>query len=215
MAGVAITDSGANASATAGSDAAKSIEVMYPLSIESRLQDRDVMSILRDASQKTPQGAEFGDRLKMELARIDGVDKKAIEAFGGKRVTFQALDGFTVGAIVVPSMRRTGRAAVVLLDGEELPDSYDSLATGMAAAGYRAFDRGVLSEDASPELRWPQLVDHAYELPRHVPAVIGELIVACLDQDPQRRPTPDAVAELVGPALAALPKPRLSGFKVS
>lgn len=117
-------------------EAAKSIEVMYPLAIESRFQDRDVMSILRDASQKSPQAAGIGEHLKKELARIDDLDAKAIAQFRGKRITFQALDGVTIGAIVVPSLRRPARSAVVLMDVDELPDSYDSLSTGMAAAGY-------------------------------------------------------------------------------
>ncbi|HET9327161.1 MAG TPA: hypothetical protein VFQ05_10335 [Candidatus Eisenbacteria bacterium] len=117
-------------------DAAKSIEAIYPLSIESRFTDRDVMSILRDASRKIPQSDGFADRLKQELNRNDELDRKAIEEFRGKRITFTAADGVTIGAIVVPSMRRPARAAVVLMDPDELPEAYDSLATGMSAAGY-------------------------------------------------------------------------------
>jgi serine/threonine protein kinase len=84
-----------------------------------------------------------------------------------------------------------------------------------AAAGYRAFERGSDDEEAPPDARWPQLVDLPYELPHHVPAEIGKPIYACLDKDPAKRPTPAELAEMVEPIMAALPKPRLSGFKVS
>jgi serine/threonine-protein kinase len=84
-----------------------------------------------------------------------------------------------------------------------------------AAAGYRAFERGVSDEDASPEARWPQLVDAPYELPHFVPTEIGKLVYACLDEDPEQRPTPAELAEMAEPIMAALPKPRLSAFKVS
>lgn len=117
-------------------DPAKSVDVMFPLSIESRFQDRDVMSILRDAVRKTPQADGFADRLKQELHRIDELDGKAIADFRGKRISFQASDGFTLGAVVIPSTRKAARAAVVFMDVDELPDSYDSLATGMTKAGY-------------------------------------------------------------------------------
>jgi len=114
----------------------KSIEALFPLAIESRFQDRDVMSILRDATRKTPQADGFADGLKQEIHRIDALDREAIAEFRGKRITFKASDGMTLGAIVIPSTRKAARAAVVLMDAEELPDSYDSLATGMTAAGY-------------------------------------------------------------------------------
>jgi len=84
-----------------------------------------------------------------------------------------------------------------------------------AAAGYRPFDRGTDDHDAAPELRWPQLAIAPYELPSSVPAAVAKPILACLDTDPSQRPTPIELAELVSQVLAALPKPRLSGFKIS
>ncbi len=84
-----------------------------------------------------------------------------------------------------------------------------------AAAGYRPFERGLDDDDLDAELRWPQVVAAPYELPSHVPAEIGKPIYACLDKDPAQRPTPAELAEMVEPTLAALPKSRLSGFKVS
>lgn len=83
-----------------------------------------------------------------------------------------------------------------------------------AAAGYRPFDRGDADNGATPEVQWPQLVDEPYDLPGHVDPAIAKIILACLDPDPGARPLPAEVAEMVGPVLAAQPRPRLSGFKV-
>ncbi len=117
-------------------DAARSTDTMYPLALESRFQDRDVMGILHDAAMKSPQGNQLSVLLKQDLAQIDARDKKAIEAFRGRRITFTALDGSTVGAVVVPALRRPARAAIVITDPEEVADAYDSLASGLSAAGY-------------------------------------------------------------------------------
>jgi hypothetical protein len=117
-------------------DPAKSIDVMVPLALESRFQDRDVMGILHDASQKTPQSLDIAAHLKSELTRNDVLDREAIASMRGKRLTFKGVDGATIGAIVVSSPRRASRAAVVLMDPDELPDSYDSLSAGLSAAGY-------------------------------------------------------------------------------
>jgi hypothetical protein len=84
-----------------------------------------------------------------------------------------------------------------------------------AVAGYRAFDRGTGDDAAAPEARWPQLGDAPYELPHFVPTDLGTLVLACLHEDPEQRPTPTELAELAEPIMAALPKPRLSAFKVS
>jgi serine/threonine-protein kinase len=84
-----------------------------------------------------------------------------------------------------------------------------------AAAGYRPFDRGSQDEAAPPEVRWPQLVTPAYELPASVPAQVGKLVLACLDRDPDQRPAPVELAESFEPVLRALPKPRLSSLKPS
>jgi serine/threonine protein kinase len=84
-----------------------------------------------------------------------------------------------------------------------------------ALAGYRAFDRGTEDESARPEERWPQLVDDPYELPEHVPADVAKPVLACLQKDPAMRPSPAELAEAFEPLMAALPKAKLSGFKVS
>lgn len=82
-----------------------------------------------------------------------------------------------------------------------------------AMAGYRPFERGQHDDDACDEQRWPQLVDKPYDLPTTVAPDTAEMVVACLAYEPVDRPTPREVAESFEPALARLPKPRLSGFK--
>jgi serine/threonine protein kinase len=84
-----------------------------------------------------------------------------------------------------------------------------------AASGYRAFERGVSEAGAPAEARWPQLTALPYEMPHFVPAEIQKLIYALLDKDPEQRPAPVELAEMVEPIMAALPKPRLSGFKIT
>lgn len=84
-----------------------------------------------------------------------------------------------------------------------------------AAAGYRPFDEGSGDDAAPAELRWPQTAVPPYELPATLPSAVGKAILACLNVDPNQRPTPVELAELVEPVMAALPKPRLSAFKVS
>ncbi|MDO9377545.1 MAG: serine/threonine-protein kinase [Nocardioidaceae bacterium] len=83
-----------------------------------------------------------------------------------------------------------------------------------AVAGYRAFDRGDASAGSGP-VRWPQLVDAPYALPDGTPEVLDELVMGCLDADPAARPLPSTFADQMEPLMAALPKARLSGFKIS
>ncbi|UYM04485.1 serine/threonine-protein kinase [Solicola gregarius] len=84
-----------------------------------------------------------------------------------------------------------------------------------AAAGYRAFDIGSTDENASVEERFPQLVDDPYDFPDTVDGAVAKLILPCLDPDPAQRPTPQVFAEALEPLMAAMPKARLSGFKIS
>src|SRR6185369_4301543 len=117
-------------------DPSRCVQIMVPLALESRFQDRDVMGILSEAARKLPQGRVLGDDMKRQLVNIDRVDGKTIADLGGRRVTFTASDGFTVAGVAFPSKRRPARAAVVLMDPDETFEAYDSLATGMARAGY-------------------------------------------------------------------------------
>ncbi|HYJ66373.1 MAG TPA: serine/threonine-protein kinase [Nocardioidaceae bacterium] len=83
-----------------------------------------------------------------------------------------------------------------------------------AVAGYRPFEDGDDGASA-PEERWPQLVDPPMLLPEWVPDALAKPILACLDADQTARPTPVELAETFEPLMAALPKPRLGGWKPS
>jgi len=59
-----------------------------------------------------------------------------ITDLGGRRLSFNAGDGFLMSAVMVPSSRKPARAVVVLMDPEESFEAYDSLAVGLARAGF-------------------------------------------------------------------------------
>jgi serine/threonine protein kinase len=82
-----------------------------------------------------------------------------------------------------------------------------------AVAGYRPFEPGSDADDATDEERWPQLVDEPMLLPEWVPDEIATPILTCLEPDPDRRPTPEELAEAFEPLMGALPKPRLGAWK--
>lgn len=82
-----------------------------------------------------------------------------------------------------------------------------------ALAGTRPFARGSDHDGAREQERWPQLVAAPAALPARLPAEVADTILACLDPEPAARPEPSAIAEAFEPAMAALPKPRLGGWK--
>jgi serine/threonine-protein kinase len=89
-----------------------------------------------------------------------------------------------------------------------------------AAAGFRPFPRDVddhrdTGNAAEQPLQHPQLsLPHA-PLPDRVEPSLRKVIEACLVPDPAQRPLPAEIAGMLEPMLAALPRPRLAGFKVS
>lgn len=80
-----------------------------------------------------------------------------------------------------------------------------------AVTGTQAFPKGPKGSEL--EERYPQVRDELTPLSRKVPAPVREIIAACVQHDPDRRPEPHEVAEAIEPVLAALPKPKLA-FKV-
>ena len=81
-----------------------------------------------------------------------------------------------------------------------------------AIAGYRPFDKG--DEDA-PEVgqRFPQVVEMPYTLPAQVPSDVEKVVYAALEPKPENRPLPHELAEGLEPALARVPRGKLT-FKV-
>ena len=82
-----------------------------------------------------------------------------------------------------------------------------------ALTGERPFPRGDKSPAAVPEAQWPQLVHDPRPLPRGVPGLVADPILACLDRDPGRRPTPAELADHLQPLVEALPSPVLGGLR--
>ncbi|GAB3019800.1 hypothetical protein GCM10011376_28710 [Nocardioides flavus (ex Wang et al. 2016)] len=82
-----------------------------------------------------------------------------------------------------------------------------------AVAGRRPFEHG--DPDARDVRdRFPQLVSRPAALPDDVPAVVAEVVAACLQVDPGARPLPHEVAEALEPVLAGLPRGSLAGFRI-
>ena len=82
-----------------------------------------------------------------------------------------------------------------------------------ACSGYLPFPEGTDDESAPAEQRWPQIVDEPAPLPREVPPVVAEPILACLARDPADRPTAAELAGMLEPLVGSLPKPVLGRFK--
>jgi serine/threonine protein kinase len=76
-----------------------------------------------------------------------------------------------------------------------------------AITGRRPFPAG--REDGLPEARFPQLVYEPAAFPKDVPPILVEPILSCLAKRPEHRPTADALAGVLQPLVAALPKPSI------
>lgn len=78
-----------------------------------------------------------------------------------------------------------------------------------AACGYRPFPAPGKDEDRYPQLRFDPL-----PMREGLPAPLVDIVMACLQRDPQLRPTPAEVAEGLESLIAALPtRPRLGRLK--
>ncbi len=82
-----------------------------------------------------------------------------------------------------------------------------------AVAGEPAFPEG---DPDAPLLadRFPQVALAPAELPDRVPTEVAKLVLAMLEKRPEDRPLPAEVADTLQPVLQALPRARLTGFKV-
>jgi eukaryotic-like serine/threonine-protein kinase len=83
-----------------------------------------------------------------------------------------------------------------------------------AVTGRRPFDDGDEHAAALPD-QWPQLVDAPAPIPDSVPRPVAEVLLACLEPDPARRPAPADVVDELAPLLGELPTGALSGFRDS
>jgi eukaryotic-like serine/threonine-protein kinase len=74
-----------------------------------------------------------------------------------------------------------------------------------AIAGKTPFPRGSMEDDATPERRFPQLVEPVLPWPVRVSPALGEAVLACLRKEPAERPTAAELALALEPEVAALP----------
>jgi dienelactone hydrolase len=117
-------------------EASACVELLLPLALTSRFQDRDVMGILRDAATRSGQSRRLADLLKAEISARDNEEKAILKALGARRLPFTSHDGASVGAVIAAPPGRAARAVVAVMDPEETFEFYDSLATGLVRAGY-------------------------------------------------------------------------------
>ena len=73
-----------------------------------------------------------------------------------------------------------------------------------AMTGERPFARG--SEDAEGVERWPQMVAEPAPMPRRIPGLVSEPVMACLRRDAERRPTATELADVFAELTDRLPK---------
>lgn len=76
-----------------------------------------------------------------------------------------------------------------------------------ALTGDRPFERPEDYDENDPLTRFPQIA-HDPEPPsgKHVPPIVADVVMACLRRDPAERPRAREVADMLEPALAALPR---------
>ena len=84
-----------------------------------------------------------------------------------------------------------------------------------ALAAHSPFPEPALEEDASPELRYPQLVNEPRPLSDSVPPALAELIGGMLAPRAAQRPAAGQVAAALEPLVADLPRPQLGRFRLS
>jgi eukaryotic-like serine/threonine-protein kinase len=66
---------------------------------------------------------------------------------------------------------------------------------------------------ASGRDRYPQLDGDAAPLPESVPPALAELVLRCLERNPEARPTASELADVIEPIEASLPRPRLGRMR--
>jgi len=90
---------------------------------------------------------------------------------------------------------------------------------GLGATMYEALTRSLpfpRPEGRTPSLpavRFPQMNDAPAPLPDDVPGVVRTVVLSCLEQRPEDRPTAVEVARALEPLVAMLPRPRLITWK--
>lgn len=160
----------------------RAMALLTMLAVRSRLQDSDVMEMLRVAAGEMNATRRLQPALTRELARADAADTALIAGMGGRRVAFAGAHGFPLGGVVfAPAGRARRRAAVIVTAGDTLA-VYDSLAIGLRRAGMsvmvlepRGSGRSVASSCPSRETWRGRETEMLLHVAADVPAAVAAL----------------------------------------
>lgn len=121
----------------AAGDPKRAGTLLFPLAVASRLQDRDVMAMLEEATGRAGGSQHLAIMLRKELALADRKEREILDELRARRVRFQSSDGFPISGTVMAAPGSARRRAVVIVsDAEELAEDYDSLGAGLIRGGY-------------------------------------------------------------------------------
>lgn len=161
----------------------RAYKMLVPLALASRLQDTDVMDMLKDAADALGAGQRALPALQRELQQADLQADADIAPLGGQRVAFTGPEGFPLsGYVIAPPSKRARRAAVAVLAAGESFADYDSLCSGLKRAGFsvilvepRGSGRSVASLVPLPESWRTREAEMQWRCSRDVPRALTAL----------------------------------------
>ena len=111
---------------------------LSPVAVASRGRAKDVMDALRASGEAMPAGssrADFTALIGRQVAVLDYAEEDALAPLKARRLSFNAGDGFPLGAVVVtPAAAKRRLGAVVMIEPGQSPLSCDSLVQALLRA---------------------------------------------------------------------------------
>ena len=197
---------------------ARAYELLGPLALASRLQDRDVMEMVRSAADGLGAGDKVAPALQQQLRKADAQEDAELAPLGGTRVFFAAGDGFPLsGYVIAPAAKRPRRAAVALLaPGDRFAD-YDSLAAALSRSGFsmillepRGSGRSVAATVPLPESWRTREAEMQWRCARDLPYALAQLArSASVDTSAFLLIANGAAAPIAAEAASAYPRARV------
>jgi predicted alpha/beta hydrolase len=114
-------------------------ELLRRVVVETRGADRAAVESLHRTLGQSPdaRATDLDAYLRQKIAEQEATERRAVEAFGGKRLHLQASDGFPLGAALFVPSPKSPVAVFLMASGDSLA-LYDSLATRMNESGLAA-----------------------------------------------------------------------------
>jgi dienelactone hydrolase len=113
------------------------MELLTPLAVISRTSDPDVMEMLGQAAAKLGAERRLRPMLLHRISERDRIEDELTAGLGGRRVHFDARDGFPLsGTLLAPPRATRPRCAVVLMAPGDTLALYDTLAVGLRRLGF-------------------------------------------------------------------------------